>query len=103
MPRVVRKTPLTERITAFLDPYDFLLSLSELLNDDGISEWLKDWATPLGIAMNIVFILARGSSKSGSRSRGDDVFGDNAAGGSGWLSLLVRHQRLRPEYKITSR
>lgn len=92
MPRLVRKTPLSERIKAYLDPYDFLLWLSELLNDDAVSDWLKDWATPIGVGLNILFILARGASKSGGSSGDDDVFGNiDVGGGSGWLSWVVSH------------
>ncbi|KAK1080165.1 hypothetical protein LTR33_005768 [Friedmanniomyces endolithicus] len=86
MPRLVRRAPLSDRIKTYLDPYDFLLWVSEELNDDAYDEWLRDWATPLGIALNIVFILARGASKA-ARPRGrDDVFGDVEGGkGSGWF------------------
>ena len=92
MPRLVRKTPLSERIKAYLDPYDFLLWLAEELNDDAYNEWLKDWATPIGIALNVIFILARGASKSGSRGGGDDVFGE--VNGSGWFAWFVRLELL---------
>lgn len=87
MPRLVRRTPLIERIKAYLDPYDFLLWLSEELNDDSYDEWLNVWATPIGIALNITFVLARGASKPGV-GRGDDVFGEDR-NGSGWFSWLV--------------
>lgn len=90
MPRLVRKTPLSERIKAYLDPYDFLLWLAEILNDDSLGEWLKDWATFIGIGLNIVFILARGASNPAGRSGGDDVFGDIDGGsGSGWFAWAV--------------
>ena len=90
MPRLVRKTPLRERLQAYLDPGDFLLWLSETLNDDAYDEWLKDWATPIGIALNIIFIFARGTSKPGGRSGGDDVFGDvDTRSNSGWFSWFV--------------
>ncbi|KAK5708696.1 hypothetical protein LTR17_020467 [Elasticomyces elasticus] len=90
MPRLVRRAPLLERLKAFLDPYDFLLWLSEELNDDTYQEWLKDWATPLGIALNIVFILARGASKAAQPRSRDDVFGDvDGSKGSGWFVWLT--------------
>jgi hypothetical protein len=90
MPPLVRRRPLFERIKAYLDPYDFLLWLSEELNDDIYDELLKEWATPIGIALNFVFVLARGASKA-STSRGiDDVFGDADVGrGSGRFAWVV--------------
>lgn len=91
MPRLVRRAPLSERIKAYLDPYDFLLWLSEELNDDTYDEWFKDWATSVGVGLNIVFILARGASKPGASRGGDDVFGDaDERSGRGWFSWLVR-------------
>ena len=90
MPRLVRRAPLSERIKAYLDPGDLLLWLSEELNDDAYDEWLKDWATPIGICLNILFILARGASKPGSGRGVDDVFGDiDGRSGSGWFSWFV--------------
>ncbi|KAF2484993.1 hypothetical protein BDY17DRAFT_292724 [Neohortaea acidophila] len=90
MPARVRKAPLSERIQAHLDPYDLLLWLSELLNDDTFEEWLKGWATPIGVGMNIVFIIARAASKPGSSSGYDDVFGSSDLDGrGGWLSWLA--------------
>lgn len=87
MPRLVRRAPLIDRIKAYLDPYDFLLWIAEELNDDAYDEWLKVWATPIGIGLNIVFILARGASKPGSGN--DDVFGDDGSKGSGWFEWMV--------------
>jgi len=90
MPRLVRRAPLSERIQAYLDPYDFLLWLSEELNDDTYDEWLKAWATPIGVGLNILFILARGASKQGARRGRDDVFGDlESKRGSGWFGWMV--------------
>ncbi|USW54015.1 hypothetical protein Slin15195_G073340 [Septoria linicola] len=90
MPRLVRRQPLIERIKAYLDPWDLLLWLSEELNDDAYDEWLKLWATPIGLGLNIVFILAQGASKRGGGGRGgDDVFGDDGRSGSGWFAWLA--------------
>lgn len=90
MPPLVRRRPLLERIKANLDPYDLLLWLSEELNDDSYDDLLNVWATPIGIAVNIVFILARGASKPSTARGSDDVFGDVAAQrGSGWFAWLV--------------
>lgn len=95
MPRLVRKAPLRERLQAYLDPWDFLLWLSETLNDDAYDEWLQSWSTPIGIGLNILFIFARGTSQAG-RSRGaDEVFGDVRDGSSGWFAWFVSTRRLR--------
>ncbi|KAM0718852.1 hypothetical protein Q7P37_005924 [Cladosporium fusiforme] len=96
MPPLVRRRPLLERMQAYLDPWDFLLWISEELNDDAHEEILNNWATPIGVAVNFAFIVARGSSK-GRDSRGsDELFGEMEGGsslGSGWFvwiaSLLV--------------
>ncbi|KAK5108001.1 hypothetical protein LTR62_008895 [Meristemomyces frigidus] len=90
MPRLVRRAPLIDRVKAYLDPYDILLWLAEELNDDAFEEWMKSWATPIGIALNLVFVLARGLSKAGQARGRDDVFGDIEAGrGSGWLTWVA--------------
>lgn len=90
MPPLVRRRPLLERIQAYLDPWDFLLWLSEELNDDAHEELLNNWATPIGIALNFLFIIARGASKSGDSRGSDDVFGDiDGKSRSGWFAWLV--------------
>ena len=97
MPPLVRRRPLSERIQAYLDPGDFLLWLSEELNDDAHEDFLNSWATPIGIALNILFILARGSSNPGDSRGSDDVFGDiDGKRGSGWFAWLVSI----PEYVL---
>lgn len=82
MPRLVRRTPLLERIKSMLNPMDFLLWLSEELET-------RDWdsttaGTQLGLAMNFVFLVARANSAS---STSDDVFSDDV--GTGWLAFFV--------------
>ena len=90
MPPLVRRRPFLERIKANFDPYDLLLWLSEELNDDSYDELLNAWATPIGIAVNIIFILARGASRPSTVRGSDDVFGDiEARHGSGWFAWLV--------------
>jgi len=94
MPPLVRRRPLLERIQAYLDPGDFLLWLSEELNDDAHEDLLNSWATPIGIALNFLFILARGSSNPGDSRGSDDVFGDiEGKRGSGWFAWLVSTPR----------
>lgn len=75
MPKYVRRQPLLERAKAYLNPYDFLLWLSEEIESNGWDQLEKEWATPIGIALNLIFLIARANSKSTSRSY-DDVFGD---------------------------
>lgn len=90
MPRLVRRAPLLERLKTYLDLNDWYLWLWEEWNDDAYGEWLKDWATPLGIVSNVVFILARGASSPSSGRGRDDVFGDSdGRSSSGWLVWLV--------------
>lgn len=89
MPRLVRKRPLIERIKAYLDPWDLLLWLAEELNDDAYDEWLQLWSTPIGLGLNITYILAKGASARGAGAGGDDVFGDDGSSGSGWFAWLV--------------
>lgn len=95
MPRLVRRAPLSERIKAYLDPYDVLLWLSEYINDDAYEEWLKLWAIPIGLGLHIVFILAQGASKTAPTKRGDDVFGEDGSSGSGWFAWVVSVQLLK--------
>jgi len=85
--RLVRRAPLTERIKAYLNPYDFLLWASEELND--WEDLDKKWSVPIGVLLNVVFMMARANS-GGNQSRGDDVFADYyERRGSGWLTWLV--------------
>lgn len=87
MPRLVRRQPLAERIKSYLNPLDFLLWLSEEIDANDWEQFEKNWALPLGVTMNIVFMIARANSRqSGSRAV-DDVFGDGD--GVSLMSWLV--------------
>lgn len=88
MPPVVRRQPLFERVKAFLNPLDFLLWLSEELDANGWDQLEKEWAIPIGLGLNVVFLIARANSNHAARKY-DDVFGESTAG-SGWLGWLVR-------------
>jgi hypothetical protein len=93
-PRLVRRRPLSERLKEKLDPWDFLLWLSEELNSDEWQENLKDWSTVIGVTCNFVFLVAR--ANSAPSTNGDDVFADYESRlGSGWLAWLVRPSALR--------
>lgn len=83
MPRLVRRRPLSERIFAALNPYDFLLWLSEEVETRDLGS--KSVGTQAGLVLNFIFLLVR--ANTGSSRSGDDVFGDSS--GSGWLSYLV--------------
>jgi hypothetical protein len=74
-------------LQAYLNPYDFLLWLSEEIET---REWDDNsFANPFGAALNFIFLLTRANSGR-SRTGGDDVFGD-VNNGSGWLGWLVSH------------
>lgn len=89
MPRLVRRQPLADRIKEYLNPLDFLLWLSEELDSGDWDQWQQEWATSIGVAVNLIFLVARANSGgSNGRLRGDDVFGEDS-GGSGWLSWFV--------------
>lgn len=86
MPPLIRRRPLSERIKAYLNPYDWLLWLAEEINGNDWDEELKDYAWVMGIGINVLFMVARANSGSGSSSHSDDVFGDST--GPGWLSWI---------------
>lgn len=86
MPRLIRRRPLVERIKSYLNPADFLLWLSEEFDSSDWDSWQKDWATPIGVGLNLIFLIARANSGTSTR-RGDDVFGDDE--GYSWWSWLV--------------
>jgi hypothetical protein len=87
MPRLVRRQPLAERIRSFLNPLDFLLWLSEEIDVNTWDQFDKDWALPLGIVLNLTFLIARANSRSSGSRAIDDVFGDD--GGVPWMSWFV--------------
>lgn len=86
MPPLIRRRPLLERIKAYLNPLDFLLWLSEELDSSDWEQWEKEWALPVGIALNVLFLVARANSQKSSRAH-DDVFGDE--GGVSYVAWLV--------------
>ena len=90
-PRLIRRQPLAERIKAYLNPLDFLLWLSEELESSDWDQWQKNWAIPIGIGLNVIFLIARANSGNKTQRRGDDVFGD-ATEYTGWMAWFVRLQ-----------
>ncbi|KAL8858509.1 MAG: hypothetical protein Q9178_005007 [Gyalolechia marmorata] len=93
MPRLVRRRPLLERISAWLNPLDFLLWLSEGFDSSDWEQWQKDWSTTIGVVLNITFLIARANTGSRTRRKGDDVFGDDDvyAGFTAWLATFIVH------------
>ena len=88
-PRLIRRRPLLHRIKAYLDPMDFLLWLSEMLDSSDWDQWQKEWAMPIGIVLNVVFLTARANSRHSTLKMTDDVFGDDLVYSS-WASWFVR-------------
>jgi hypothetical protein len=93
MPRLVRRQPLSERIKAYLNPLDFLLWLSEEIDSSDWDQLEKDWALPLGAALNVVFLIARANCGRRISRAEDDVFGDDS-GGVSWVNWLVRRKNM---------
>ena len=88
-PRLIRRQPLIERIKSKLDPYDFLLWISEELDSSWLEQFEKEWAIPTGLLLNVIFVIARANSRGG-RSSHDPVFeDDNGHGSGGFMSWLV--------------
>lgn len=86
--RLVRRRPLTERIKAYLDPWDYLLWLSEEIETRNFGS--KSLGTQLGLALNFIFILARVYGSSSTGGDDDDIFSDSeSTGTSGWLAYFV--------------
>jgi hypothetical protein len=86
MPKYVRREPLADRLKNYLNPYDFLLWLSEELEANGWDQLEKEWATPIGLTLNLVFIIAKANTRQ-STAGYDDVFGD--VQGIAWTAWLV--------------
>lgn len=88
MSRRVRRAPLSERLSNYFDPRDWLLWLSEEVQT---SDWAQVQGKPtwlIGLGANLLFMLALSKSQS-TVSANDDVFGDYATrSGSGWLRAI---------------
>lgn len=88
MPRLVRRRPLAERIQSYLNPWDFLLWLSESIEGYDCDQLEKDWGLTIGVVINLIFLVARANSGSSGSEAIDDVFGDNDS--LPWLTWFVR-------------
>jgi hypothetical protein len=87
MPRLVRRRPLAERIGSYLNPWDFLLWVSEEIEGNDWDQLEKDWGMAIGVALNAIFLIARANSQSSGNRAIDDVFGEES--GVAWGSWLV--------------
>ncbi|KAL2872328.1 Nur1/Mug154 family protein [Aspergillus lucknowensis] len=92
MPRLVRRQPLAERIKSYLNPLDLLLWLSEEIDANYWDQFEKNWAFSLGVALNIVFMIARANSQPTGSQVVDDVFGeDEGASLLNWFASFIVH------------
>ncbi|KAI9830684.1 MAG: hypothetical protein M1826_004513 [Phylliscum demangeonii] len=98
--RLVRRAPLLERIKAYLNPLDLLLWLYEEIDSSDWDQFQRSYATAIGLALNVVFVVARASGGGSGRRRrsgADDVFGDEdggmltVTGWLGWLASFTTH------------
>ena len=87
-PRLIRRRPLVERIKAYLNPLDLLLWLSEEMDSNNWDQWNKEWANPIGILLNIVFLISRANTTHSTSRDRNDVFGDGAAH-THWMTWFV--------------
>ncbi|KAL1891398.1 hypothetical protein Sste5346_007661 [Sporothrix stenoceras] len=85
MPRLVRRQTPMQRIIAAINPWDFLLWLSEEIETRELDSIAV--GSQVGVVANFLFLLAR-ANLGPSNSADDDVFGDGS--GRGWLSYLVQ-------------
>ena len=86
--RLVRHRPLSDRLRDYLDPGDWMLWASEQVESEWV-EGLQEHGIAIGLAANIIFVIARANSSGSGRDDGD-VFGDyDGRTGSGWFAWLV--------------
>ena len=87
-PRLIRRRPLLERIKGYLNLLDCLLWLPEKLHLNDWDWWSKEWANPIGVSLNVIFLIARVTTVYSTRTGLDDVFGEDIAY-TPWLTLFV--------------
>ncbi|KAF8252963.1 hypothetical protein K440DRAFT_576807, partial [Wilcoxina mikolae CBS 423.85] len=74
MPRVIRRQSTYQRISSYLNPFDFLLRLATDYEAFDWDNWQNTWGTPLGILLNGFCLFARGQADNFRRAGADDVF-----------------------------
>ncbi|KAF8541318.1 hypothetical protein BDD12DRAFT_520060 [Trichophaea hybrida] len=74
MPRVIRRQSTYQRISSYLNPFDFLLRLATDYEAFDWDNWQNTWGTPLGILLNMFCLIARGQADNFRRAGADDVF-----------------------------
>ena len=79
---------------------DWVMWASEELNSSDWDEWAHNYAMPLGLSMNVVFLIAKANTGKSSSKRGDDVFGDPKTSSSGWLQWFVSDDTLTTIPKV---
>jgi hypothetical protein len=86
-----------ERIKAYLDPLDFMLWISEELETSDWEEWQQNWAIPLGVALNLVMMIARANSAGKSKGE-EEIFGADytATGWTNWFVGAVKSLKGQP-------
>ncbi|KAH7072580.1 hypothetical protein FB567DRAFT_206195 [Paraphoma chrysanthemicola] len=87
MPRLVRRAPLAERIKAYTDPSDWLIWISEELNSNDWEEFAQSYATYIGFACNVLFVIAQANSGGAESYDDDGVFRDIS--GPGWIKWFM--------------
>ncbi|KAK2735784.1 hypothetical protein FQN57_001122 [Myotisia sp. PD_48] len=91
MPPLIRRRSFLERIKSYLNPLDFLLWLSEEIDSSDWEQWEKEWALPVGVALNVLFLVARANTSSISRID-DDIFSEQSSKGLlAWLASFIVH------------
>lgn len=73
---------------SYLDPWDWIMWAAEELNSSDWEDFTKSYATPMGLAANLVFVVAKANSGKW-KSDVDDVFREAYEGSSGWLRWFL--------------
>jgi len=89
MPRLVRRAPLLERLKAYLDPWDWLMWVSEELNSNDWEEFANSYAFSLGVGMNVLFMIAKANMGRTTGGSVDDVFGEYQKSSTGWFRWFM--------------
>lgn len=87
MPRLVRRAPLAERIKAYIDPSDWLIWISEELNTPDWDDFAASYALYIGLASNLLFVIAQANSGAANSYDDDSVFKE--VSGPGWMKWIM--------------